>query len=395
MNHFRQVWNVTMWEYRRFFKPKNEILGIVIMLIIFTIGFSAGKYAISDDTEKKPLSVMAGLDPRLESLLTGPFTVTVIQEAGKSTFLASIASSHKGMLLEQSGDQFLLFSWQKPGNLTKLTTILDQYRQEKLLEKLNLTRSQFEDAGRSAELEIIPLKPAENRGGKVLAFFFAGLMVLAVFLSFAYQFTAITGEKQLRITELIISAIKPQVWMDGKIYGITLTALSSMLIYSVMGLVGGMLFFQFTGVPPSSVLHYLHPGSILVFLAFTLMGIVMWNAFNAAIASVITDPNNSGKNSIMLLPLVFVVASLLVLRNPDNQVSAFLSWFPLTASTAMPLRWIVADVSWWQLAGSYFVLTATFYILRKFAARIFHSSILNSGKEPTWKEVFRFIRNGQ
>ena len=33
------------------------------------------------------------------------------------------------------------------------------------------------------------------------------LMLLAVFLSFAYQFTAITGEKQLKITEQIVSAI--------------------------------------------------------------------------------------------------------------------------------------------------------------------------------------------
>jgi len=35
----------------------------------------------------------------------------------------------------------------------------------------------------------------------------------------------------------------------------------------------------------------------------------IWNTFWAAIASMITDPNNSGKSSVMLLPVIFVVAS--------------------------------------------------------------------------------------
>ncbi|MFO7656979.1 MAG: hypothetical protein R6W78_07920 [Bacteroidales bacterium] len=93
---------------------------------------------------------------------------------------------------------------------------------------------------------------------------------MAVFLSFAYQFTAITSEKQLKITEQIVSAISPQVWMDGKIFGITLTGISSMNTYSVLSILGGALYFQFKGLPLSAILDYLYLTSIAIYLPFAL-----------------------------------------------------------------------------------------------------------------------------
>jgi ABC-2 type transport system permease protein len=225
--------------------------------------------------------------------------------------------------------------------------------------------------------------------------FFGALMIMAIFLSFAYQFTAITGEKQLRITEQIVSAIKPQVWMDGKILGITLTGLSSMLTYSIIGVLTGMVYFQFTGTSVAGVLKYLHLPSIMLYFSFTLMGILMWNSVLAALASVITDPNNSAKSSFMLIPVLFVASGFLVMRNPDSGMSVFLSWLPLTSATAMPMRTAITDVAWWAVTGSFVVQSGLFYAFRKLAAKIFHVTILLNGKEPTWGEVLRMARESE
>jgi ABC-2 type transport system permease protein len=180
--------------------------------------------------------------------------------------------------------------------------------------------------------------------------------------------------------------------MDGKIFGITLTGISSMLTYAILSIVGGMLFFQFTDLPASGILDYIHLPSILVYIPFALFGILIWNALLATIASVITDPNNSGKSSLMMLPLVFVMASFLVIRDPDSGLSVFLSWFPLTSATSMPMRWAITEVDYWQLAGSFILLVLTFYLLRKLAAKIFRVSILISGKEPTFREVYKLSK---
>jgi ABC-2 type transport system permease protein len=226
----------------------------------------------------------------------------------------------------------------------------------------------------------------------VLAYFFAGLMIMAVFLSFAYQFTAITGEKQLKITEQIVSAISPQVWMDGKIFGITLMGIASIFSYSIFSIIGGILLFQFRGMSASGILDYLYLPSIILYLPFALAGILIWNAVLAAIASIITNPNTSGKSSLMMLPLIFVIASFLVTRDPDSRFSIFLSWFPLTSATSMPMRWAITKVGFWEIAGSFLLLVLTFYFLRKLAAKIFRVSILITGKEPTLSEVYKLSK---
>jgi ABC-2 type transport system permease protein len=392
MNYYRQVLTVTLWEYRRFFKIKIEIIGIAIMLLVFGVSYLGGKYATSRSSEKPHLMVLKNLNPQLIEILSNDFVVEPISIEEKEKRLLQIASQKEGMLLLQEGESFVIHSWKKPKRLNALQENLKIYCQHEAMAKINLSTSDLEYVMRPADLKEVYLYEAGTNDRSVLAFFFAGLMIMAVFLSFAYQFTAITGEKQLKITEQIISAIKPQAWMDGKILGITLTGLSSMLTYSIIGTLGGMLFFQFTGGSVSSILQYLHLPSILLFFMFTLMGVMMWNAFLAAIASMITDPNNSGKSGVMLLPLIFVFSSFLVMRDPDNGVSVFLSWFPLTSATAMPMRWVATELAWWEFAGSFVVLAATFYLLRKLAAKIFHVSVLISGKEPTWREVFKLAR---
>ncbi|MHC1776086.1 MAG: ABC transporter permease [Lentimicrobium sp.] len=393
MRYIHQVVTVTRWEFRRFFKPKNEAMGIAVMLLVSVIFYFAGSFAFSDSGEKPLLYVSNQTESSLTERLSGNFKIQRIPDAQKPAVLGQISDKKEGILLVDEGNAFTIHAYKKTRVLKKLKATLDAHHQAQMMKLKGLS-----EADLSMVLAPAPVKEsfiyADNSKNRViLAFFFAGLMIMAVFLSFAYQFTAITGEKQLKITEQIVSAISPQVWMDGKIFGITLTGLSSMLTYSVLGIIGGVLFFQFTGVPVSTITAYLHLPSILLFLPFALTGILIWNALLAAIASVITDPNNSGKSALMMLPLLFVMASFLVTRDPDSRLSVFLSWFPLTSATSMPMRWAVTEVEFWQPAGSFILLVLTFYLLRKLAAKIFRVSVLMSGKEPSWGEVFKLIRS--
>jgi ABC-2 type transport system permease protein len=391
MNYLQQIKTVTIWEFQRFYKPKNELLGIVIMLVIFSLSFFGMRALLADGNEKPALALHENADVLLAEMLSEVYDVSIISDPEAEELLKQFESGKPGMLLSPAEESFTLMAWKKPKDVEKLNQVLTVYNQTitaaglelseteliRLLNPVSVLGQYFHEAG---------------KGSRVMAFFFAGLMVLAIFLSFAYQFTAITGEKQLRITEQIVSAIKPQVWMDGKIFGITLTGLMSMLTYTVISILGGMLFFQFTNVPFVTISNYIHLPSIALFLVFSLMGILIWNAVLAAIASVITDPNNSAKSSLMMLPILFVLASFLVLRDPDSSMALFLSFFPLTSATALPMRWVVTDMLWWHLPVSFLLLCCTFYVFRRLAAKIFRVSILMSGKEPSWAEVWKMAR---
>ena len=392
MKYWNQVIVVTRWEYRRFFKPKNEAIGIVIMLFVSVISYFGTKYAFSDSGKKPELTVLQNLDSKLTDRLSLDFKLNIVPVEQKSTVTQEISNAKDGILLIKEDNAFTVHAYKKVRALKKLKIALEEQHRMQEMQKIGLSQANLAIVLSPARIKELYVYTDNSKSRVLLAYFFAGLMIFAVFLSFAYQFTAITGEKQSKITEQIVSAISPQVWMDGKIFGITLTGISSMLTYSLMGIIGGILIFQFSGAPISRILDYLYLPSILLYLPFALTGILIWNAILAAIASVITDPNNSGKSSLMMLPILFVTASFLVIRDPDSTLSVFLSWFPLTSATSMPVRWAVTEVGTWQLAGSFIVLAATFYFLRKLAAKIFRVSILISGKEPSWSEIFKMIK---
>ncbi len=392
MNYLSQVITVTKWEFTRFFKPKNELLGIVIMILVSVVFYFGTRYVLSDSDEKIELAVCQNLDSNLVERLSADFTLDVISESQKSMVLENISDNQEGVLLDEDEAGFVIHAYKKTRSLGKIKEALNDYYQIRQGKQKGLEPGDLTQILSPAPVTESFFYTGNSRNREVLAYFFAGLMAMAVFLSFAYQFTAITGEKQLKITEQIVSAITPQVWMDGKIFGITLTGLGSMLTYALFGVIGGVLIFQFTGAPISAILGYLHLPSILLYIPFALTGILIWNAILAAIASIITDPNNSGKSSLMMLPMVFVIASFLVTREPDSSFSVFLSWFPLTSATAMPMRWAITEVELWQLTGAFLGLVLTFYLIRKLAAKIFHMSILLSGKEPSWGEVFRQLK---
>jgi ABC-2 type transport system permease protein len=392
MKYLKQVITVTRWEFSRFFKPKNEAIGIVIMLVVSSVFYIGGKYAFSDTDKKLEISILNDMDYTLTEILKNDYKINRILAEHKTKFIERLKNEKDGVLLEKDGEIFTLLAYKNTRAIKKLKTYLTEYHKQREMQKIGLSPDQLSAVLSPAPVVESFLYTDNSKNRLVLAYFFDGLMIMAVFLSFAYQFTAITGEKQLKITEQIVSAINPQVWMDGKIFGITLTGISSMFTYSVLSIIGGILFFQFKGMPISGILDYLYLPSILLYLPFALAGILIWNAILAAIASIITDPNNSGKSSLMMLPLVFVIASFLVTRDPDSELSIFLSWFPLTSATSMPMRWAITEVGFWQLAGSFLVLVLTFYFLRKLAAKIFRVSILITGKEPTWSEVYKLSK---
>ena len=392
MNYWKQVITVTRWEFSRFFKPKNEAVGIVIMLIVSSVFYIGGKLAFSDRDRKLEISVINDIDFTLTEIIKDDYNINRIPAQQKSKFIETLEKEKDGVLLETEGETFNLFAYKNSRAIKKLKTYLTEYHKQIEMQRIGLSHDELSALLAPAPIVESFLYTDNSKNRLVLAWLFAGLMILVVFLSFAYQFTAITGEKQLKITEQIVSAISPQIWMDGKIFGITLTGISSMLTYSVLSIIGGILFFQFTGMPISGILDYLHLPSILLYLPFALAGILIWNAILAAIASIITDPNNSGKSSLMLLPVVFVIASFLVTHDPDSGLSIFLSWFPLTSATSMPMRWAITEVGYWQLIGSFILLVLTFYFLRKLAAKIFRVSILITGKEPTFSEVYKLSK---
>ena len=48
MSHARHVWLVAAWEFRRYFKWKDQFLGLLIFVVLGGIGWAVGQFATGD-----------------------------------------------------------------------------------------------------------------------------------------------------------------------------------------------------------------------------------------------------------------------------------------------------------------------------------------------------------
>jgi ABC-2 type transport system permease protein len=96
---------------------------------------------------------------------------------------------------------------------------------------------------------------------------------------------------------------------------------------------------------------------------------------------------------MILLPVTAtVLAGLLALKNPDSLITQVLAVFPPTAPAALSARLVLTETSTWEVLAAYLLLLVSIWLMRTVAGKIFHLGVLMYGKEPSFKELVRWIR---
>jgi ABC-2 type transport system permease protein len=275
-----------------------------------------------------------------------------------------------------------------------LSTILDGLVRRERLASRGMDAGELARLLQPAQLDVRFVDPERGRAGRgetILAAGATGLVILAVFTSMAYLLTGITGEKQLRVTESIVSFVSPQAWIDGKILGIgayALVNILNMVAGSVLLALAAKLAWGFD-LPDAAA----RPGILLLLLLFCTLALALWNSVFAAFAATLDDPNTSARTSLLFLPMLFIgLACWVVIRDPDSTLARALALFPLTSASALPIRAILSDAGVAEILLAAALLLATIWAVRRAAGRIFEIGMLMYGKEPSFREIWRWAR---
>jgi ABC-2 type transport system permease protein len=233
----------------------------------------------------------------------------------------------------------------------------------------------------------------DRRAARLYAMAIVGIGLLFLFNGFAFLFTGITGEKQQRITEQMLSMVTPQAWMDGKIIGLAGVAFVGTAFLAGTGALVMQLLPRFTGraipgLPPLPA----DVGALLIVVAAVALGTAMWFAFMAAIAATIDDPNASPRTSLLMLPMLPVAFAFTLVSRADSLVAQVLAMVPLTSMAVLPVRILMTSIPWWEPVVALALLAAAAWWLRRMAGKIFAAGVLLYGKEPTMRETLRWIR---
>lgn len=380
---------VARWEFRRYFKMRQQLIGLIIMVVVGGLFWGVARLSQGSPPSVTEIAVLA------------PSGITLPDEAASLRFAPADASAFPRLLaaLEEGDvDGILQLNPDFSGTLTvqrdgawvaDLREMLSEMRRAAVLEVEGIAAATFEDAVAPATIEVVE-RDAARRGG-TYAFVVTGtLMVLAIMAAMGTIFASITGEKQIRVTEQVLSAISPQSWMDGKILGIAGVSLASVTItFAGLALFATLLRLAGVDIPvPAALADF---GMLVYLVLFAVLGVLFWLSFLAAVAAIIDDPQTSARGSLMMLPMFSSGVAFFALNDADSTLMRTLALLPPTAPTSMPARLLLGDVHPLEPILALVVLAVAVLLVRLAAGRIFRTAMLMYGKEPSWREIRRWV----
>lgn len=396
MSNLRTVLEITRWEFVRWFRIKGQLITLAISLVA-GLAFAGGRYFLEKaDSEPVNLALMNHHILPEFSTAGSRFILTASGERAEVEMRDAVARREfDGLLIIRSLDSADLVVLKSPGWISELQALLTAARQRLKLAELRLLPEHLAAAAAPFQVGVVLHESSEVRASlpdKIAAGILILIMLIGIFNSLAYQMVTITGEKQLRVTEQVISAVTPQQWIDGKILGISAFATITTLVFVISSLafLGVTLVF---GQPLPIPINLGNPSIVAVLLLTAIGGFFFWNIFLAAVAATVNDPNSSSRAGMLFLPLLpSLLGGILAIKHTDALWMKILTLLPITSPVVLPVRLVVSHIAGWEIVAALGLLFLSCWYLRLVAGKIFRLGILMHGKEPSLNEMLRWIR---
>jgi ABC-2 type transport system permease protein len=292
------------------------------------------------------------------------------------------------------------------------STIPDMERIERTVEQavlVNRFRNAGLDAERVRELSRVNLRLTTERitdrgrggsgaGNVAVAF---GASIVLYMLIVLYGQTILRGvidEKNNRVAEVVVSSVKPESLLAGKVFGVGCVALTQLVFWVVSMLLivkfRGPIFARL-GMPNASVpIPDVGLGAAVSLLLFFVLGFVLYAALFAAIGAMVSSEQDAQQAATPVTILIVMSAVFIqpVMLNPTSTTNKIISWIPFSAPILMPVRTSIIPVPWYEILAVMAGLVLACLGCVWLAARIYRVGILMYGKRPTLVELARWIR---
>jgi ABC-2 type transport system permease protein len=237
--------------------------------------------------------------------------------------------------------------------------------------------------------------------GRVNAIFSFGLAFLLYMSILLYGQAIMRGvmeEKQSRVAEVIVSSVRPDALLAGKILGVGGVAFTQITVWVLAGWLMATFrapIFAAMGLPaaPMRLPELSLTFAVLLLLLFAL-GFVFYSALFAAVGSMVNTDQEAQQAATPLMMLVIFAALFIqpVLFNPSGRLAQWVSLLPFSAPILMPVRLATVQVPWLEIIACLLILAMSCALAVWLAARIYRVGLLMYGKKPTLRELARWIR---
>ncbi len=246
----------------------------------------------------------------------------------------------------------------------------------------------------------------------------AFIIYLFIFMYGVMIMRGVTEEKNNRIVEIIVSAVKPFQLMMGKILGVALVGLTQFIAWVLLsGVVLMVISFAIgaeaidkdmviagqnelaktdTGAMGDIIKQFQvidFPKLLTGFILFFFGGFLLYSSLFAAIGSAVDSDTETQQFMFPVsMPLIFglVIAQIAVIKDPNSSLAFWSSMIPFTSPVVMMVR-LPFDVSWTEMFISAGLLFGSFILTVWLAGKIYRIGILSYGQKASYKQMLKWL----
>jgi len=222
-------------------------------------------------------------------------------------------------------------------------------------------------------------------------------LYLTIFMHGSNVMRGVLEEKQTRVAEVVLSSVRSDTLLMGKVIGIGAVGFTQLLIW--MGISTLMLYIReplmakFGVQTASFALPELSIGMGIVILMSFVLGFLFYAALFAMVGAIVSSEQDAQQAQ---LPVVLLLAVSLgsvqgIITSPEGSLSQLLTLLPFSSPIILPLRLSLAPIGMGEIAMSLGVLTVSSVAVTVLASRMYRVGVLMYGKRPTFREVSRWM----
>jgi ABC-2 type transport system permease protein len=363
---------------------------ITAVSLLIGIGLVVVPRLLADDTTEYTLATVGEAPPGLLAALesaaeAGDFALEVrtVPDAAQAQALlrdgdadAALTGIGAGAVLyvaEASGGTFPAVVSQVALGLA----ITDQ------LARAGLTPEQITAVQGTAPPDQVVIGRVADEGRAGVGFVSGILLYLALILTGTAIATAVATEKSSRISEVLLTAMRPTQLLVGTVLGVGLLGLVQIAAIGVPAAIG-LAWGGGIDLPGAAT------GDILLALVWFVLGLALYAFVFAALGALVDKPTEVGAATMpanLLLVASYMFAVVFTLRDPNSVASTLASIVPVSAPLVMPIRWASGLVPTWQLVLAMVLVGLTAVALAVVASRIYARSLTRTGRRLKLREV--------
>ena len=192
--------------------------------------------------------------------------------------------------------------------------------------------------------------------------------------------------------EVLLSSIKPEHLMLGKLLGLGAAGLVQMAVWTTAMLGALVVLSGFIDVPLDLLAP--SPFGVVVALAYFLLGYAFFGTLQAAFGAITTNQREANNMTVFIVLPAFAPLWFLqvIFSNPEGTLARAMSFVPFTAPLTSLVRLGLDGMSTLDLLLSLGALSVSVWVVVLLTTRLFKAYLLTFGQRPRVGDLLRTLR---